>query len=59
MICDKCMDSFYAQAISKGVCEECNDIVYSPHIPCYKLCPECSEKLNKCKQCGELIDNDI
>jgi len=56
MICKKCERRIVLPAFSEGKCEECGKDVITTHIPCYKLCPECSEKLNKCEQCGEPIE---
>lgn len=52
MICEKCEHIVCLSAFSYDKCIECGIGVTTPHIPCYKLCPECSAKLNKCEQCG-------
>lgn len=53
MFCDNCNNSFYGQAMSDGNCEMCNREIYSPHVPCYTRCKECSDKFNICEQCGK------
>jgi hypothetical protein len=35
-----------------GVCEKCECEVTTSHIPCDKLCEECSETHNCCRECG-------
>lgn len=59
MICNDCMNSFYAQAISTGVCEKCGKETYTPHMPAYKVCKECSKKYNICEQCGKVMSLTI
>lgn len=56
LLCKKCKHIICLQAFSFGKCEICGTKVVTPHIPCYKLCPECSKNLNRCEQCGELIE---
>ena len=53
MICNKCKHIIVCHAFSEGTCEEYSDKIITSHIPCYKLCEVCSDKLNKCQQCGE------
>lgn len=40
-------------AFSSGNCIICKDEVITSHIPCDKLCTNCSEISNKCKSCGD------
>lgn len=39
-------------AFSFGNCEGCSKEISTPHIPGYKLCDDCAENSNKCKQCN-------
>lgn len=55
MLCKKCKNRFYMQAISNGKCIGCKTDVYTPHLPCYKLCKRCSDSKNLCQQCGEEV----
>ena len=54
MLCKKCLTDNYVagQAFRDWKCENCGKtfIHHNTHVP--KYCPECSEKLNKCEQCG-------
>ena len=58
MICNKClMDKYIAgQAFTEWFCVECgkNDMHHNTHVP--KYCKECSEKLNVCEMCGEILN---
>lgn len=36
-----------------GKCDICDKEIQSGHIPCDKVCEECSEKLEVCKVCGK------
>lgn len=55
MICNKCKNRIIQPAFSEGKCKECGKDIITSHRPCYVLCLECSNKLNKCEQCGESI----
>ena len=59
MICEKHKGMCVLHAFSWGECEICGAEVVTPHIPCYKICPKCSKKQNKCEWCGELIEDEI
>lgn len=56
MICDKCKKMMVLSAFSFGECKECEIDIVCPHIPCYHLCKACAEKLNRCEQCGYLLE---
>lgn len=57
MICKDCKHIIVLNAFSEGKCKICGERIVTPHIPCYKVCKQCSEKLNLCKQCGkEIVD---
>lgn len=56
MLCDKCINSLYLQAISFGKCKICGRDIYCPHLPCYDLCDKCSDENSYCQQCGYVID---
>ena len=43
-------------AFSEGECEMCGEKISTPHIPCDKVCNECSEKFNFCEVCGIIIE---
>lgn len=45
-------------AFSNGQCERCGCDVVTPHIPCDKLCEDCSEKYNSCRECGSKIEDN-
>lgn len=51
--CTKCEGKIVLHAFSEGECIICNKIISTGHIPCDKVCDECSIKLNKCKSCGK------
>lgn len=53
LFCKACNRSLYFQALSNGLCKICEVKINCPHMPCYKVCDECAEKLNLCKQCGK------
>lgn len=53
MICEKCREGIYLQAMSKGKCIKCGKTTLTPHLPSYIICKSCSEKLNLCEQCGK------
>jgi hypothetical protein len=56
MICKKCSKGkIVLWGFSQGKCEICKSNIQTAHIPCDKLCDNCSEKHNLCKECGELI----
>jgi hypothetical protein len=46
----------YAEALSEGECEICNTPFYTSHIPCDRLCVDCSEEHNKCQSCAKPIN---
>lgn len=56
MICDKCEKMIVLHAFSNGECIICNCEVVTGHIPCDKVCDECSKENNICKSCGINMD---
>ena len=55
MKCNKCKNMIILHAFSSGNCEKCGKEITTPHIPCDKLCKECANKFDRCKQCGNKI----
>jgi hypothetical protein len=55
MICNKHDKMIVMHAFSTGNCIICNEIITTPHIPCNKVCPICSEKHSLCEICGDKI----
>lgn len=53
MFCIYCDSGLYPQAITLSNCLSCGVQLYTPHQPGYKYCKSCSDKMNKCQQCGE------
>ncbi len=53
MICTNCKNIVVLHAFSSGECTVCKEVVNTGHIPCYKVCLECSEELHLCQQCGK------
>ena len=59
MICEDCKNRIVLHAFSEGKCEICEQDVVTAHIPCDKLCDNCSIVYNKCKACGkDMEEND-
>lgn len=58
MTCNKCAFSFRSQAESSGECINCLTPIYSPHMPCDKLCVDCSNEQNRCQSCGEKMNSN-
>lgn len=57
MICEKCSKGkIVLHAFSFGKCEKCDCEVTTAHIPCDKLCDDCSNIYNLCKDCGVEIE---
>jgi hypothetical protein len=57
MICKDCQKGkIVLHAFSFGNCQECGCEVSTAHIPCDKLCQECSDAKHICKECGRNID---
>lgn len=53
MVCEVCKKGkIVLWAFSNGECEVCKEEVWTSHIPCDRLCEECSEKEKRCKECG-------
>ena len=50
--CQKCKSRIVAHAFSEGKCEICEQKVVTSHIPCDKLCENCSTVYDRCKACG-------
>lgn len=50
--CKKCKGMCVLHAFSVSTCENCGGEVVTPHMPSYKYCEACAEKLNVCEQCG-------
>lgn len=60
MTCDRCKRMIVAHAFSFGKCKLCGSDITTPHMPCYDICDVCSDKHNKCVQCGEkIIEKDV
>ena len=53
MECNKCKNSIVLDAFSQGKCEICKTDVSTSHMPCDKLCEDCSTKNKRCKSCGK------
>jgi hypothetical protein len=57
MVCEDCQKGkIVMHAFSVGKCEQCNCEVVTSHTPGDKLCDDCSEKHNSCKECGIKIE---
>jgi hypothetical protein len=56
--CSSCKNKIVLHAFSYGKCELCDTEVSTAHIPCDKICLECSEKYGKCESCGFKIEKD-
>ena len=50
--CKKCNGMLVMNAFSYSKCENCGRDVVTPHMPSYKYCEDCADKLNACQQCG-------
>lgn len=50
--CKDCQRQVVMHTFSFGECLICKDEVSTGHIPCHKLCEECSEDFNLCEQCA-------
>jgi hypothetical protein len=60
MICKECeKGKIVMHAFSNGKCEQCDCEVTTAHIPCDKLCDNCSEKNHSCKECGIKIEDNM
>lgn len=60
MICDQCKrGKIVMHAFSEGDCNICKIKLSTAHTPCDKLCEECSEKYNLCKECGSILENNL
>ena len=60
MICKECeKGKIVMHAFSIGKCEQCNSEVITAHTPGDKLCGDCSEKYESCKECGNKIENNM
>lgn len=44
-----------AHAFSTGICEVCGVVIDSPHIPCNRVCSDCSLLWGICEVCGKLL----
>jgi hypothetical protein len=53
--CGKHVGMIVMHAFSTGECKICGHVLFTGHIPCDKVCEECSEKHILCKVCGEEI----
>lgn len=52
-LCDKCKKLIIMHAFCTSICKNCSKEVITGHIPGYKYCEECANKLNICIQCGD------
>ena len=50
--CKNCNGMLVMNAFSYSKCENCGCDVVTPHMPSYKYCEDCADKLNACQQCG-------
>lgn len=56
MNCNKCKEGkIVLHAFSEGECDSCGKEVITAHIPCDRLCEECSTDLKRCKECGDSL----
>lgn len=56
MVCQNCRKGrIVLHAFSHGNCRECGCEIVTPHIPCDKVCEECSNAKHLCKECGKPI----
>lgn len=58
MICENCKRKIVLHAFSFGKCDKCDCDVTTSHIPCDKLCVNCSDEFKLCKGCGCAITED-
>ena len=56
MDCGKHKNMIVMHAFSKGECELCGKEIQTSHIPCDKVCKECSEEHKVCQVCGDKIE---
>lgn len=60
MVCKVCeKGKIVMHGFSRGFCEKCKCDITTVHTPCDKLCDDCSEKYDICKECGEKINGDM
>lgn len=57
MKCNKHDKMVVLHAFSNGDCIICGKEIIIEHIPCNKVCPECSEEQGLCEICGEKFIN--
>ena len=53
--CDGHDGMIVAHAFSDGECEKCDKKITTSHIPCDKVCEECSEEHKICVICAKKI----
>ena len=58
MVCENCKGMIVMHAFSDGECEICEQKVVTSHIPCDKLCENCSTVYSRCKVCGVHMKDD-
>lgn len=59
MICEECSKGkVVLHAFSFGECTVCGTEICTAHIPCDKVCEQCSEEKNLCKECGKPIKEE-
>jgi hypothetical protein len=58
MKCNKHDKMVVLHAFSSGDCIVCGKEITTEHIPCNKVCPDCSEEHGLCEICGEKIMNE-
>lgn len=57
MICKYCeKGKIVLHAFSSGDCKVCECEITTAHIPCDKVCEECSSEYSLCKECGKKIE---
>jgi len=56
--CSNCSGNMYMSAMSQDNCKICGTPVICGHLPCYEICKECSDELDKCIQCGKDLKSE-
>lgn len=56
--CKYCKNRVVMHAFSFGNCEICDEEISTTHIPCNKLCSQCSQENGLCESCGNKIEID-
>lgn len=57
MKCDKCLKGrIVLHAFSQGNCIKCDCDITTAHIPCDRVCKDCSNEHMLCEECGIEIE---